>query len=59
MHDFENSHSEKDFDINNLCGDDKIWVPLMLGFIFGAASKIGMTQKTKKKTLQADLTILK
>lgn len=24
MDDFENSHSEKDFDINNLCGDDKI-----------------------------------
>lgn len=38
MDDFENSHSKKDFDINNLCGNDKIWVPLMLGFIFGAAN---------------------
>lgn len=49
----------KRFDINNLCGDDKIWVPLMLGFIFGAAGKIGMTQKIKRTTFQADLTILK
>lgn len=39
MDGFESSHSEKDFDINNLCGNDKMWVPLMLGFIFGAASK--------------------
>lgn len=39
MDDIKNSYSEKDFDINNLCGDDKIWVPLMLGFILGAASK--------------------
>jgi len=34
MDDFENSHSEKKFDINNLCGNDKLWVPLMLGLIF-------------------------
>ena len=39
MDDFENSHPEKDFDINSLCGNDKLWVPLMLGLIFGAASK--------------------
>lgn len=39
MDDFENSHPEKDFDFNNLYGNDKIWVPLMLGLIFGAASK--------------------
>ncbi len=48
MDDIENSHSEKDFDINNLCGDDKIWVPLMLGFIFGAASKKWDDPKDKK-----------
>ena len=59
MDDFENSHSEKDFDINNLCGDDKIWVPLMLGFISVLPAKIGMTQKIKRTTFQADLTILK
>ena len=42
MDDIKNSHSEKDFDINNLCGDDKIWVPLMLGFIFwGCQQKVG------------------
>ena len=59
MDDFENNHSEKDFDINNLCGNDKIWVPLMLGLIFGAASKNWVDQKDKKTTLQVDLTILK
>jgi hypothetical protein len=48
MDDFENSHSEKDFDINNLSGDDKIWVPLMLGFIFGATSKNWDDPKDKK-----------
>ena len=48
MDDFENSHPEKYFDINNLCGNDKIWVPLMLGFIFGAASKNWDGQKDKK-----------
>lgn len=46
MDDFENSHSEKDFDINNLCGDDKIWVPLMLGFIFwGCWQKVGRPER--------------
>ena len=39
MDDFDNSHSEKDFDINSLGGNDKIWVPLILSLIFGAASK--------------------
>lgn len=48
MDDFENNHSEKDFDINNLCGNDKIWVSLMLGLIFGAASKNWVDQKDKK-----------
>ena len=43
MDDFENSHSEEDFDINNLCGNDKIWVPLML-----AASKNWDDPKDKK-----------
>lgn len=48
MDDIENSHPEKDFDINNLCGDDKIWVSLMLGLIFGAVSKTWDDQKDKK-----------
>lgn len=48
MDDIENSHSEKDFDINNLFGNDKIWVPLMLGLIFGAASKKWNDPKDKK-----------
>ena len=48
MDDIENSHSEKDFEINDLCGNDKIWVPLMLGLIFGAVSKTWDGQKDKK-----------
>lgn len=48
MDDFESNHSEKDFDIDNLCGNDKIWVLLMLGFIFGAASKKWDDPKDKK-----------
>lgn len=48
MDDFENSHPEKDFDFNNLYGDDKIWVPLMLGLIFGVVSKTWDDQKNKK-----------
>lgn len=48
MDDFENSHSEKYFDINNLCGDDKIWAPLILGLIFGVASKKWDDPKNKK-----------
>lgn len=48
MDDFENSHPEKDFDFNNLYGNDKIWVPLMLGLIFGAVSKTWDDPKDKK-----------
>ena len=48
MDDFENSHSEKDFDINNLCGDDKIWIALTLGLIFGAIGKKWDDPKDKK-----------
>nr|DAZ64093.1 MAG TPA: hypothetical protein [Caudoviricetes sp.] len=42
MDDFKSSCPKPDgadFNINNLLENDKIWVPLMLGFIFGAASK--------------------
>lgn len=48
MDDFENNHPEKDFDLNNLSGNDKLWVSLMLGFIFGAASKKWDDPKDKK-----------
>ena len=51
MDDFENSHPEKDFDFNNLYGNDKIWVPLMLGLIFGAASKKLDNPKEEKNNL--------
>lgn len=48
MDNFENGRPEKDFDFNNLYGDDKIWVSLMLGLIFGAVSKTWDDQKDKK-----------
>lgn len=48
MDDFENSHPEKDFDIKDLYKNDKIWVSLMLGLIFGVVSKTWDGQKDKK-----------
>lgn len=57
MDDFESScpkPDEADFDINNLSGNDKIWVPFMLGLIFGAASKKWDDPEDKKTTFQAE-----
>ena len=51
MDDFENSHPEKDFDINDLYGNDKIWVPFILGWIFGAASKQLYNREDEKNNL--------
>lgn len=55
MDDFEIANPEKSnagsFNGDRLFEDDKIWVPLMIGLIFGAASKKWDDPEDKKDNI--------